>query len=134
MPPINTPSPFDELPKPLRPAIFYILLALVRGASHGYVLKNVARNDSFGSVKIPVGKLYDLLMTMFEDDLIELAGDRPAGKSGILRTHYRISQYGTIRLKEELVRMAHAAKIGEAAGLLDDQMPLDLQRLKMGRL
>jgi len=63
------------------------------------------------------------------EGLIELVGEKPAGPSSQARMHYQISAEGLLRLKEELHRLHHAVRIGEAAGLLREEVPTDIQRL-----
>ena len=121
--------PHPDLPKPLRPTEFYLLLALSRGPLHGYALKAVVQNDSLGSVYIPDSKIYLLLTSLIGQAFIDDIGKRPTGKSGVPRTHYAITHHGTLRLKEELTRLDHAIKIGKSAGLMEDSTPIDIQRL-----
>ena len=121
--------PSSHLPKPLPPAQYYILLALAKAPSHAYPLKAVAQNSSLGSVKIPANKLYPLLSNMHDEGLIDMLGEKPAGKSGHTRMHYGISDYGKIRLQEESQRLEHALKIAETVGALTNPLPTDLQRV-----
>ncbi len=121
--------PSDHLPNPLKPSDFYTLLALSRGSSHRYALKAIIHNDSLGSVSVPPNKLYPLLAKLHEEGFIELAGKKPSGKSGRLQMHYAISEYGSVRLQEELQRLSHALKIGQATGLMDNTVSTDIQRL-----
>jgi len=121
--------PYTLAPKPLSPITFYILLALSRQELHAYALKGAISNDSLGSIQAKPGVLYPLLTKLFEEGLIEQTGLKPAGKSGQERTHYGITHEGLLQLKDELKRLQHAVKIGEAAGLMADETPTDIQRL-----
>jgi DNA-binding PadR family transcriptional regulator len=105
------------------------LLALARSNSHAYPLKAIICNDSLGSVKIPDSKLYLILTKLCDEARIEIIGSKPAGKSGRPRTQYGITHYGLIDLQEELTRLDHAIKIGQAAHLMDNPLPTDLQRM-----
>ena len=102
-----------NLPPALSHGTFYILIALSRGELHGYDLGAVAQNDSLGSIQMKDGRLYQHVKKLVNEGLAEEAGTYPAGKLGKERLHYRITPTGTIRLKEELMRMEHAVKIGE---------------------
>jgi len=121
--------PHSDLPKPLRPAEFYLLLALSHSEAHGYALKSMIRNSSLGSVIVPDNKIYLLPTSLIGQAFIDDIGKQPTGKSGVPRTHYAITQHGTLRLKEELTRLDHAVKIGKSAGLMADSTPIDIQRL-----
>ena len=121
--------PQSDLPKPLRPAEFYLLLALSRTDAHGYALKAIIRNASLGSVVVPDNKIYGLISKLADEALIDQVGKQPTNKSKTPRMHYAITQHGILRLKEELMRLDHAAKIGKNAGLMDDSVPTDIQRL-----
>ncbi|HVQ43472.1 MAG TPA: helix-turn-helix transcriptional regulator [Candidatus Saccharimonadia bacterium] len=122
---MNTP----DLPRPMNPAEFYALLALSRGDTYGYALKAIMRNDSLGGVVVGDNKIYRLLERLVDEAWVDEAGSQPAGPSGKPRRHYAITVHGQLRLKEELQRLEHAARIGRAAGLMDDSTPLDIQRL-----
>jgi DNA-binding PadR family transcriptional regulator len=121
--------PYDHLPKPLKTHEFYVLLALSREEAHAYRLKSRIANDSLGSVKITEGTLYPLLQKLHDEGLIDLLGEKPAGKSRKSRLHYGISPGGVIRLKEELKRLDHAIEIGKNAALMtENELPTDIQR------
>ena len=115
--------------RPLTPGELYLLLALSSGAGHAYNLRNRIWSLSQGAVEVSSGAFTGLRVRLQEIGYIELLEIRPAGKSGTPRRHYGISEHGLIRLKEELVRLRHAVKIAENAGLFDDETPLDIQKL-----
>lgn len=121
--------PSTHLPPPLPTQMLYILLALARDELHAYTLRAVTINDSLGSVKMADGTFYPILKRMLTQGLIHEAGLQPAGKSGQYRQHYRITQHGQDRLKQELKRLKHTVAIGEAAGYFQDELPLELQQL-----
>ena len=121
--------PQSDLPKPLRPAEFYLLLALSHTEAHGYALKAMIRNTSLGSVVVPDNKIYNLISKLADEALIDPVGKQPTNKSNTPRMHYAITQHGILRLKEELIRLGHAVKIGNNAGLRGDTVPTDIQRL-----
>lgn len=108
---------------------FYILLSLSREKLHSYAIIGSIWNQSQNTLRVPGGTLYPLLKKMAEESLIEPAGTAPAGKHQKERLHYRITPEGKLRLKEELLRMRHAVRIGEAAGFFNDELPPDIQRL-----
>lgn len=124
--------PYSYSPKPLPAQSFYILLALSRSELHPYALKNAVFNDSLGSINIDPGRIYRLIEVLHSQNLIDLIGEYPASKGSTPRKHYRISQMGTIRLKEEILRLSHALNIAENAGLTETGIPLDIQKLLLG--
>jgi len=125
-----TMYPYSRLAPPLSPHIFYALLALSRTATlHPYAIRSAVLNDSLGSVDIASGRLYPLITKLTEEGFIDIIGPKPTSKSGKPRMHYAISTHGTLRLKEELTRLNHAIKTAKSAGLLENTLDLDLQRM-----
>jgi len=108
---------------------FHILFALSRTELHAYAIKSVVMNDSLGSVNLTDSRIRKLLEQLQNEGFIEIAASKPAGKSGIPRLHYRISEHGTLRLKEELTRINHTVKIAKATSLMENETPIDIQRL-----
>lgn len=121
--------PYSNSPKPLGIQTFYALLALSRSELHPYGLKNAIYKDSLGSIDIDAGRIYRLVEELHAQGLIDLTAARPTNSGPRLRKHYAISEEGTIRLKEEIVRLTHALKIAKNAGLTETGVPLDIQRL-----
>ncbi|HVQ45008.1 MAG TPA: helix-turn-helix transcriptional regulator [Candidatus Saccharimonadia bacterium] len=121
--------PHSHLPAPLQPAEFYLLLALNRTEAHGYAIRAMIANLSLGSVRIPDSNIYRLIHKLADEAYIEPTGDKPTAKTGTPRTHYTITTHGTLRLKEELIRLDHALKVAQNASLMQDDTPIDIQRL-----
>jgi DNA-binding PadR family transcriptional regulator len=117
------------LPKPLSAQTLYVLLVLSSSSLHIYALKSAILNASLGSVNLSDGRIYTLVRKLHHEGLIELADTAPAGKSGMARIHYTISDHGLICLKEELTRLNHVIKIANHAHLLEHTTPLDIQKL-----
>ena len=117
--------------KPLSPGEFYLLFALSMKEGYAYSLRGRIANLSQGSVDMTSGTLLPLLKRMHDLGFIDLTGMKAAGKSGIPRRHYGLSDYGVIRVKEELVRLRHAVRTADNAGLFDDEMPLEIQKLML---
>ena len=108
---------------------FYTLFVLYLGEGHAYNLRSRVIDVSLGSVRIAGGTLYPLLSRLNTRGYISMLGDKPAGVSGTPRRQYGITPAGTVRLKEEVKRLSHAVKIAEHNHLLDDEIPLDIQKL-----
>ncbi len=121
--------PYSNLPKPLVPAEFYLLLALSTEEGYMYAIKARIRNLSLGSVSMGDSNLIRLMRKLEDEAFIDPVGPKPAGKSGAPRMHYSITNHGILRLKEELTRLDHAVKVGRNSGLMDDPTPIDIQRL-----
>src|SRR6266536_603279 len=113
--------PYSDLPKPLRPAEFYLLLAINQTPAHAYAIKAMIRNISLGSVNTADGNLARLIRKLEAKAFIEPAGKQPAGKSGAPREHYAITNHETLRLKEELTHLGHAVKVARHEGLMEDE-------------
>jgi PadR family transcriptional regulator, regulatory protein PadR len=118
-----------KLPPPLTTAQFYILLALAREEQHGYGIIGTVNNHSLETLKLNGGKLYPLLSKIMYAGLITATKSRAVGRSLIPRRHYGITAEGRYRLKCDLKRLRHAVRVGEAAGLFNDELPPDIQRL-----
>jgi DNA-binding PadR family transcriptional regulator len=97
--------------------------------AHGYAIGTRARNISLGSWKVTGGTLYPLLKKMVRRQLVSEIGLIPTGKPDTARLHYQITQEGEFRLKEETKRLRHAVQIAEDAGLMNYELPIEIQRL-----
>jgi DNA-binding PadR family transcriptional regulator len=114
---------------PLSQPTFYVLLALLRGESHGYAILSAMADSSLGQVRMQTGALYPLLKRMIEANLVVSTGFRETLKSDTPRKHYALTEQGRILLKGELRRLKHAIEIGQAKGMFNEELPLDLQKL-----
>jgi DNA-binding PadR family transcriptional regulator len=63
---------------------------------------------------------YPLIKRLIKQGLITKTNAGPGKRIGPDRTYYRITPAGLDRLKQELSRLKHAVKIGQHAGLMDD--------------
>ncbi len=73
-------------------------------------------------------------MILQEECFIVPAGEQPTRRAGKSRMHYKLTETGLIRLKEECQRLEHSVTIAKSAGLLNhDEPPLDIQRLLLGQ-
>lgn len=126
--------PYPLLPKPLPITKFYILLALCRGDSSRYQLKSIIHNDSLGSINISDTQAYRAVRELSEDVLVEMLRTEPGRVAGTVTEIYGISEHGLIRLREEMARLEQAVKIARHAGVLDNTMPIELQRLRLDLL
>jgi DNA-binding PadR family transcriptional regulator len=99
---------------PLREPTFFILLSLARGEKHGYAIMREIDELSRGRVKLSTGTLYEALVRLLEQELIERideiepgAKEPRAGQNhpGRPRKSYRLTQRGRRAIKAEANRM-----------------------------
>jgi DNA-binding PadR family transcriptional regulator len=119
----------SPLPPPLTHASFYVLLALAHGQAHGYAIGAIAHNHSLSSLPMPDGKVYPLLKKLLGIGLIEEAGLQPTDKSTGDKMYYRLTKAGEFRLKEEFQRLQHAIEIADRANLINNEVPIEIQKM-----
>ncbi len=103
---------------PLAPATFEILLALVDGERHGYVIMKEVAERTEGAVRLGPGTLYGALKRLLEGGLVEEGGERADPELGDeRRRYYRLTKFGLrvaraeARRLEEMVRAARRKKL-----------------------
>ena len=104
---------------PLRPAVFYILLALARGDLHGLGIAEAIDEATSGSVTLGPGTLYRSLKEMAADGLISevtapLAGDDPR------RRFYALTDRGRSVVQVEAERLARIVEVARANQVLPE--------------
>ena len=100
----------DILNQPLTPAVFYILLTLVKGERHGYDIMKQVRNDTNGKVKMGNGTLYGSLKRMLTARLIEDAGEK-IDPDNERRKYYKLTELGRKALNAEMQRYMETASL-----------------------
>jgi DNA-binding PadR family transcriptional regulator len=108
----------DDMPPPLTPATFHILLALVDEERHGYAIMQEVAERTDGAVKLGPGTLYGSLKRLREQGLVEESDERadPA-LDDERRRYYGITRRGLdvaraeARRLESLVRAARQKKL-----------------------
>src|ERR1700704_3674465 len=94
---------------PLSPAMFYVLVALADGQTHGYaILKDVVTLTN-GSVRLSTGTLYGIIKRLLGEGLIRESGS--AGKDDERRRSYELTAFGRD------VARAEAGRLGQRAAL-----------------
>ncbi|HSX01849.1 MAG TPA: PadR family transcriptional regulator [Candidatus Saccharimonadia bacterium] len=91
---------------PLTPPVFYILLALAQGETHGYAIGDRALRDSGGRVVISSGTLYDALKRLTAQGFTE----KVVNATGALR-NYALTSRGEAILREEVLRYREAVAV-----------------------
>ena len=80
---------------PLKPRVLLMLLALLKGQSHGYALKEEIAARSDGRVALGPGTLYRTIRDLLRDGFIEEVAERPvADQDDERRRYYRITDLG----------------------------------------
>jgi DNA-binding PadR family transcriptional regulator len=97
---------------PLKPAVFYILLALVDGDSHGYAVMQAVRERSGGRLAMQTGSFYRHLAGLLETGLVaEVAGSATAKSKDPRRgVSYRLTQAGRTTIEAERERLVELLK------------------------
>jgi DNA-binding PadR family transcriptional regulator len=91
---------------PLKPAVFYILLALAERDSHGYAVMQGVREHSAGQIPLRTGSFYRHLARLIEDGLVAESDNRPASDDPRRGTDYRLTAPGHAVLAAERRRLA----------------------------
>lgn len=99
-------KPLDAAAPPLKPAIFYILLALAEHDSHGYAVMQAVRERSGGQVPLRTGSFYRHLASLIDAGLIGEAQGRPADDDPRRGAYYRLTPRGQKVLADERRRLA----------------------------
>ena len=123
--------PDELLPKPLPHIEVYILLALARNESTRYKLKSRLFSMSFGALRPADNIIYRAVGKLHDEGLVDLARTEPGRADNLPVKYYSISEHGRIRLQEEIIRLDQVMKIARHAGVMDDETPADIQRLRL---
>jgi DNA-binding PadR family transcriptional regulator len=92
---------------PLKPAVFYILLALADGDHHGYAVMQAVRGRSGGRVAMHTGSFYRHLAGLLEAGLVAEVAGRATAKSKDPRrgVSYRLTPAGRRSIEAERLRL-----------------------------
>ena len=91
---------------PLTPTVFFVLLSLAEGPSHGYAIMKRSAELSQGSVRMGPGALYTTIQRLTEESLIEEVESYEDPR----RRQYRLTTAGRTLLVEEVDRMESVVK------------------------
>jgi DNA-binding PadR family transcriptional regulator len=91
----------EMTPEPLKPAVFYILLALAEGDSHGYAIMQAVRDQSGGRVPLQTGSFYRHLSRLIDSGFVAEAPAPTAVADPRRGTHYRLTPRGRLALDRE---------------------------------
>ena len=104
--PTHRRAPETATTKPLKLAVFHILLALAERDNYGYALMQAVRDASDGHVPLSPGSFYRHLAKLMDDGLVVEAAPRRAGDDPRRGTYYRLTARGHSVLADERRRLA----------------------------
>ena len=104
-------DPQDLLP--LTPAMFYVLVALADGDTHGYqILKDVEQLTN-GAVRLSTGTLYGIIKRLLNDGLIREFGRAGPGRENERRRSYELTAFGRDVARAEAARLEQTLAIAK---------------------
>jgi DNA-binding PadR family transcriptional regulator len=84
-----------DLPLPLTPPLFHVLLALADGEKHGYAILKEVHQQTEGEVQLSTGTLYGIIKRLLADGMIVECAKRPAAAfDDQRRRYYRLTDWG----------------------------------------
>src|ERR1700716_3036702 len=89
---------------PLTPAMFYMLVALADGQTHGYAILKEVEQLTSGAVRLSTGTLYGIIKRLLADGLIREA---LAAKDDDRRRSYELTAFGREVARAEAARLEH---------------------------
>jgi DNA-binding PadR family transcriptional regulator len=89
-----------DIPEPLKPAVFHILLALAGGDAHGYAIMQAVREQSGGRVPLQTGSFYRHLAALIDDGLVHEIATRKV-EDPRRGSHYRLTAHGRQALEQQ---------------------------------
>lgn len=109
-------DPHDPLP--LTPAMFYVLVALADGRTHGYAILKDVEQLTNGSVRLSTGTLYGIIKRLLGDGLIRESGSRDDER----RRSYELTAFGRDVARAEAARLENTLAIAKRKALFRRQM------------
>ena len=103
---------------PLKPRVFLMLLALVRGAQHGYALKEEVSQRTDGRLDLGPGTLYRTMRALLEDGLIEECAGPADEPEDERKRYYEITALGRRVVAAEAERLAELIDIARDQKLI----------------
>ena len=103
--------------RPVKPAVFHILLALASGDLHGLGIAGEVDEATSGGMRLGPGTLYRSLKEMVEVGLIEDV-PAPAKDDDPRRRFYAITEQGRATLQTEAARFEHIVRVARRKNVL----------------
>lgn len=95
-----------DMNRPLKPAVFHILLALVERDCHGYAIMRAVREQSGGQVRLSTGSFYRHLGRLIDDGAVAETATRPRDDDPRRGAYYRLTALGQRMLAGERQRLS----------------------------
>jgi DNA-binding PadR family transcriptional regulator len=116
---MSTASKRDPLSLlPLTPAMFYVLVALADGQTHGYAILKDVEQLTNGSVRLSTGTLYGIIKRLLGDGLIRESGSMNDER----RRSYELTAFGRDVARAEAARLENTLAIAKRKALFRRQM------------
>ena len=94
---------------PLTPAMFYVLVALADGQTHGYAIMKEVEQLTGGDVRLSTGTLYGIIKRLLNDALIRESAVRAADDER--RRSYELTAFGREVARAEAARLEQTLAI-----------------------
>ena len=95
---------------PLKPAVFYILLALAEGDSHGYAVMQAVRERSGGRLAMHTGSFYRHLAGLLKTGQVAEVTGSATAKDPRRGVSYRLTPAGRKTIEVERQRLVELLK------------------------
>ena len=104
---------------PLKPVLFWILLVLVDGASHGYGILKEIEGRTDGAIRLEPGNLYRFLRRLLDDGLIQELDEAPEEDADTRRRYYDLTERGRATVRAEAERMRDLVQAAQSRDLIE---------------
>ena len=94
------------IPRPLKPQLYHILLALAERDLHGYGIQRAVLDRTDGEMRLWPAMLYRSLGTLEEDGLIRRVSTPDEEPDDERRQYYALTAAGRERLRDETATLA----------------------------
>jgi DNA-binding PadR family transcriptional regulator len=95
---------------PLTPAMFYVLVALADGLTHGYAIMKEVEQLTSGAVRLSTGTLYGIIKRLLSEGLIRESAARAADADDRRRS-YELTPFGREVARAEAARLEQTLAI-----------------------
>src|SRR5438445_10379740 len=96
---------------PLTPAMFYVLVALADGQTHGYAMLKEVEELTGGGVRLSTGTLYGIIKRLLADGLIRESYGHGAQRGDDRRRAYSLTAFGRDVARAEAARLEHTLAV-----------------------
>src|SRR5258708_14887448 len=103
---------------PLTPAMFYVLVALADGQTHGYAILKDVEQLTNGEVRLSTGTLYGIVKRLLADGLV-----REQRAADPRRRAYQLTSFGRDVAKAEAARLEQTLAIARRKALFRQAWP-----------